>query len=45
MPCAWNPCVMKFSFPKDVYTEQLGRVKFDVMDLEIKIPGMKVRQK
>jgi len=36
---------MKFSFPKDFYSEKLGGVEFDVMDVELKFPGRMVKQK
>ena len=36
---------MKFSFPREVYSEQLGGVEFDVMDIEMVVPGTTVKQK
>jgi hypothetical protein len=36
---------MQVSFPKDVYTQRLGGVDFDVMDLELSIRGIKVKEK
>jgi hypothetical protein len=36
---------MQVSFPKDIYTERLGGVDFDVMDLELSIRGITVKQK
>ena len=36
---------MQVSFPKDVYTQQLGGVDFDVMDLELYIRGVIVKEK
>jgi hypothetical protein len=36
---------MKFRFPKEVYSERLGGLEFDVMELELKIPGNTVKQK
>ena len=36
---------MQVSFPKDFYTQQLGGVDFDVMDLELNIRGVTVKEK
>jgi hypothetical protein len=36
---------VKVSFPKEIYTEQLGGINFDVMDTEIKVRGVTVKQK
>lgn len=36
---------IKVSFPKDYYTAQLGGVEFDVMELEMSMVGMVIKQK
>ena len=36
---------MKMSFPREIYSEQLGGVDFDVMDTELKVGEILVRQK
>lgn len=36
---------IQFSFPKDVYSEQLGEVEFDVLDSEMKYSGKTIKQK
>jgi hypothetical protein len=36
---------MQVSFPRDMYTVELGKVSFDVMEVEIALLGKKVREK
>jgi hypothetical protein len=36
---------LEVSFPKDIYTQQLGGVDFDVMETQIKARGLVIRQK
>jgi hypothetical protein len=36
---------MKMSFPKDIYTQQLGGINFDVMETEMSVQGTVVKQK
>lgn len=36
---------MQFKFPKDGYTERLGNVEFDVMEQEMNVRGLTIRQK
>jgi hypothetical protein len=36
---------MEVSFPKDSYTERLGGVEFDVLDQELKIRGLVIKQR
>ena len=36
---------VKFNFTKDIYTKQVGGVDFDVMEMEMEVHGMVVRQK
>jgi hypothetical protein len=36
---------LEVSFPKDIYTQQLGGVDFDVMETEMSIRGMVIKQK
>jgi len=36
---------LDLSFPKDIYTQSLGGVDFDVMEVEIHVRGITVRQK
>jgi hypothetical protein len=36
---------MQISFPKDIYTQQLGGVDFDVMETEMSVRGMVIKQK
>jgi hypothetical protein len=36
---------MHISFPREVYTEQLGGIDFDVMDLEFSVGGSVVKEK
>ena len=36
---------MQISFPREDYTERLGRVEFDVMDQEMKIRGLTIKQR
>ena len=36
---------MEISFPKDIYTQQLGGIDFDVMEMEVSIRGIVVKQK
>jgi hypothetical protein len=36
---------MQVSFPKEIYTERLGGVDFDVMDLELSVRGITIKEK
>jgi hypothetical protein len=36
---------MEVTFPKDIYTQQLGGINFDVMEAQMSIRGMVVKQK
>lgn len=36
---------IKATFPKEVYTQKLGGLDFDVMEMEIAIRGIVVKQK
>jgi hypothetical protein len=36
---------IQVSFPKDYYSEQLGSVKFDVMEVDISVRGKTIKQK
>ncbi|MCP4376405.1 MAG: hypothetical protein GY794_09555 [bacterium] len=36
---------LEVSFPKEIYTEQVGGVSFDVMPMEISVAGVTVKQK
>jgi hypothetical protein len=36
---------LDISFPKDIYTQSLGGIDFDIMEAEIHVRGIVVRQK
>jgi hypothetical protein len=36
---------MQVSFPREIYTKQLGEIDFDVMDLELYVRGITVKEK